>query len=165
MASFMRWYSMTDVRFRCVCTAPFGRPDVPLVYRMTTGSSSAAACGTSGVSGCWRVSRGMSSSMLRTASRPATSPARLASTTTALGPVWPSVYAASRRDDHALQPTVIAPTATAAQNDTIQPGWFAARMAIRSPGTTPYSSRSTLASDATARACPLKLSRSPEVTM
>lgn len=107
----------------------------------------------------------MSSSMVRTVGGPCASAARLASAITTLGRVWLSVYSDSRREDHALQPTVIAPTATLAQNATIHSGWLAALMAIRSPGRTPYSSRSAVDSAATARACSMKLSRSPTGTM
>ena len=136
-ASVNRWYSMTEVRLLWECTAPFGRPDVPLVNRMTAGSSPAAWCGASSASGYRRHSCGMSSARVSTGAAPPASAARLPSAMTTAGPVRPSAYSTSRLVDQALQPTVTAPTATAAQKATIQPGWFAALMATRSPGRTP----------------------------
>ena len=52
-----------------------------------------------------------------------------------------------------LRPTATAPRLTVAQNVMIHSGQFAARIATRSPGPTPYRSRSAAATEATSRSC------------
>ncbi len=162
IVSMLRWKPITEHRLRCVCTAPFGRPDVPDVKRMTAGSSSSTAALGSGASGCSVARRSWSSSRLIVGvavAVSARSARRRASATTSFGVVSSSASCSSRADHQALQPTAIAPIDTVAQKVSIQAGELAASMATRSPLPIPYVVRSSRASEETRRACSAKVRR------
>src|SRR5690606_24617230 len=130
------------------------------------GSSSATEALGSSASGYDATRRGTSVSMLMTGTSTSVSEAaRLASATTSTGRALSTPWASSRAVHHALKPTDTAPMDTVAQNVTIQSAELAAAIATRSPGRTPYSSRSAAASDDTRAACSAKVRLPSRVAM
>ena len=115
-----------------MCTAPFGRPVVPDVYSMTTGSSGAAGTGLPGAGGAdamTRHDRAPSGTRAPTTTtrkpRPAAALIARASSasrrdrywsavTTTVEPDCASWYVASGTDSPVLSGTTIAPARTAA---------------------------------------------------
>ncbi len=71
-----RWKSTAATMFRCECVAPFGRPVVPLVNRITAGSSSPTSGTGSSAPGCAVDSAGMSTSVESTGTSTAPSSSR-----------------------------------------------------------------------------------------
>ena len=106
---------------RCDSITPLGRPVVPLVKRMTNGSSSSMATSGNGASGaCARARR--SRPRTRRTGRPAGSSmpsrrsSRRRSPNSTFGSVSSTAYAISSPVHQPLSPTVIAPSAVVAQN-------------------------------------------------
>jgi len=92
------------------------RPVVPLVKRMTAGSSSATVSWGSSVARWPRLSRGMSSSVDSTGTATSPSKARRgASAITSFGVHWAIPSATSRADHSEFIPTTMAPSAVVAQ--------------------------------------------------
>ncbi len=139
--------------FRCVSITPLGRPVVPLVKRMTNGSSSSSATSGKGASGAYDSSAAKSSSNESTgrsagSSTPSRRSSRRRSPSSTLGSVSSTAYAISSPVHQPLRPTVTAPSATVAQNVSAYSTVLGATMATRSPGPTPYWSRSAAATAA-----------------
>ena len=125
---------------RCDSITPFGRPVVPLVNRMTNGSSSSMA--TSGNARVGRVpprapakSRSNSTTGSPSASStPSRRSSRRRSPNSTFGSVSSTAYAISSPVHQPLSPTVIAPSAVVAQNASAYSTVLGATMATRSPG-------------------------------
>src|SRR5215212_8379902 len=139
--------------FRCVSITPLGRPVVPLVKRMTNGSSSSSSTSGNGASGAYDSSAAKSSSNDNTgrssgSATPSSRASRGRSPRSTFGSVSSTAYAISSPVHQPLSPTATAPSATVAQNVSAYSTVFGATIATRSPGPTPYWSRSAAATAA-----------------
>ncbi len=127
---------------RCDSITPFGRPVVPLVKRMTKGSSSSMATEGKSAPGACRSSSAKSRSNSTTgrpagSSMPSSRSRRRRSPRRTFGSVSSTAYAISSPVHQPLSPTVIAPSAVVAQNVSVYSMVFGATIATRSPGPTP----------------------------
>ena len=128
---------------RCVSMTPLGRPVVPLVKRMTNGSSSSSSTSGNGASGAYVSSAAKSSSNDSTgrpagSSTPSNRSSRRRSPKSTFGSVSSTAYAISSPVHQPLRPTATAPSATVAQKVSVYSTVLGATMATRSPGPTPY---------------------------
>ena len=106
---------------RCESITPLGRPVVPLVKRMTNGSSSSSATSGNGASGAYVSSAAKSSSNESTVTSsgsvtPSSRSSRRWSPSSSLGSVSSTAYAISSPVHQPLSPTATPPSATVAQN-------------------------------------------------
>ena len=139
---------------RCDSITPLGRPVVPLVKRMTNGSSSSSSTSGNGASGAYASSAAKSSSNDSTGrssgrSTPSSRSSRRRSPSSTFGSVSSTAYAISSPVHQPLRPD-----GHAAERDR-RPERRArtrpcsgATIATRSPGPTPYWSRSAAATAA-----------------
>ena len=129
---------------------------------MIAGSSSAIGCPGSAASGACARSAAQPLSISTTGTPGSTPPrraSRLRSAISSAGRQSPRPKRISSPVHQPFRPTAIAPRLTVAQKATIHSGQFAARIATRSPGPTPWRSRRAEATAATSRACAAKLVR------
>src|SRR3954453_4064305 len=139
--------------FGCVSITPLGRPVVPLVKRMTNGSSSSSTASGKTASGAYVSSAGKSSSNESTVTSsgsdtPSIRSRRRWSPSSSLGSVSSTAYAISSPVHQPLSPTTTPPSATVAQNVTAYSTVLGATIATRSPGPMPYLSRNAAATAA-----------------
>ena len=133
-----------------LCTTPFGRPVVPLVYAIAAGANgstatSGAPAGSAADSSSAHAldgSPGSASSTTRTAGsawRAASIAAAAArSPTNTETPASSSTYSCSGRVSARFTPTHTAPRCMVARNATTSSVWLPMHPAIRSPGCTPH---------------------------